>query len=151
HDVMAHIHAFGDVAPGARGIIHLGATSCFVTDNTDLLLMHEGLGLIRDRLVSLMDALARLARRWRALPTMGFTHFQPAQLTTVGKRICLWLHDLLLDYHEISHRHDKLRLRGVKGTTGTQASFLALFQGNHDRVRQLDRLVARKMGFDRVY
>ncbi|MFO0930895.1 MAG: adenylosuccinate lyase [Gemmataceae bacterium] len=151
HDVMAHIHAFGDVAPAARGIIHLGATSCYVTDNTDLLLMRQGLGMLRDRLVGVLDALARFARRWRDLPTMGFTHFQPAQLTTVGKRACLWAHDLLLDLHEIEHRLDTLRFRGAKGTTGTQASFLALFRGDHDKVKQLDRLVARKMGFDKVY
>jgi adenylosuccinate lyase len=151
HDVMAHIHAYGEVAPGAADIIHLGATSCYVTDNTDLLLMRDGLRLLRDRLVGVVDALARFAVRWRDLPTLGFTHFQPAQLTTVGKRACLWCYDFLLDLYEIEHRLATLRFRGVKGTTGTQASFLALFQGDHEKVRQLDSLVARKMGFDAVY
>jgi adenylosuccinate lyase len=151
HDVMAHIHAFGDAAPGARDIIHLGATSCYVTDNTDLILMREGLGLVRDRLVGAIDALADFARRHRDLETLGFTHFQPAQMTTVGKRACLWCYDFILDLHELEHRLAALRFRGAKGTTGTQASFLALFHGDHDKVRQLDRLVARKMGFAEVY
>jgi adenylosuccinate lyase len=151
HDVMAHIHAFGEVCPGARDVIHLGATSCYVTDNTDLILMREGLTLLRDRLVGVIDALARFAERWRDLPTLGFTHFQPAQLTTVGKRACLWCYDFLLDLHEFEHRLETLRFRGAKGTTGTQASFLALFHGDHAKVRQLDALVARKMGFDAVY
>ncbi len=151
HDVMAHIHAYAEVCPTARDIIHLGATSCYVTDNTDLLLMRNGLMMLRDRLVGVADALARFAVRWRDLPTLGFTHFQPAQLTTVGKRACLWCQDFLLDLEELSHRLATLRFRGVKGTTGTQASFLALFRGDHDKVRQLDQLVARKMGFDQVY
>jgi adenylosuccinate lyase len=151
HDVMAHIHAYEEVVPGARGIIHLGSTSCYVTDNTDLLLMREALGLVRDRLVGVVDALATFAARWRDLPTMGFTHLQPAQLTTVGKRAALWAHDFLLDFHEVEHRIARLRFRGVKGTTGTQASFLALFQGDHAKVRQLDALVAQKMGFEEVY
>jgi adenylosuccinate lyase len=151
HDVMAHIHAFAEDCPGARDIIHLGATSCYVTDNTDLLLMREALGLVRDRLVGVVDALARFAERWRDLPTLGYTHFQPAQLTTVGKRACLWCYDFLLDLHEVEHRLANLRFRGAKGTTGTQASFLALFRGDHDKVRRLDELVARKMGFEQVY
>jgi adenylosuccinate lyase len=151
HDVMAHIHAYGDVCPGARGILHLGATSCYVTDNTDLLLMREGLGLLRDRLVGVINALADFAVRHRALATLGYTHFQPAQLTTVGKRACLWCADFVIDLEEIEHRIAGLRFRGAKGTTGTQASFLALFHGDHDKVRRLDRLVARKMGFDDVY
>ncbi len=151
HDVMAHIHAYGEVAPGARAVLHLGATSCFVTDNTDLILMREGLTMLRDRLVGVIDALARFAVRWRDLPTLGFTHFQPAQLTTVGKRACLWCYDFVLDFHEIEHRLATLRFRGAKGATGTQASFLTLFHGDHDKVRQLDALVARKMGFDAVY
>jgi adenylosuccinate lyase len=151
HDVMAHIATYGDAAPSARGIIHLGATSCYVTDNTDLLLMREGLGLVRDWLVSIIDALARFALRRKDLPTLGFTHFQPAQLTTVGKRACLWCQDFLLDLADVELRLGGLRFRGVKGTTGTQASFLALFHGDHDKVRQLDRLVARKMGFERVF
>jgi adenylosuccinate lyase len=151
HDVMAHIHTYGEACPGARDIIHLGATSCYVTDNTDLLLMREGLGMLRDRLVGVIDALARFAERWRDLPTLGYTHFQPAQLTTVGKRASLWCYDFVLDLHEIEHRLGTLRFRGAKGTTGTQASFLALFHGDHDKVRRLDDLVARKMGFDQVY
>jgi adenylosuccinate lyase len=151
HDVMAHIHTYGEAAPRAREIIHLGATSCYVTDNTDLLLMREGLGYLRDQVVIVIDALARFAQKWRDLPTMGFTHFQPAQLTTVGKRACLWCQDFVLDLTEIEHRLETLRFRGVKGTTGTQASFLALFRGDHEKVRQLDHLVAQKMGFDKVF
>jgi adenylosuccinate lyase len=151
HDVMAHIHTYGEAAPGARDIIHLGATSCYVTDNADLILMREGLGLIRDRLAGVIDALAYFAERWKRLPTLGFTHFQPAQLTTVGKRASLWCYDFVLDLHEAERRIGTLRFRGAKGTTGTQASFLALFHGDHDKVRRLDELVARKMGFDEVY
>jgi adenylosuccinate lyase len=151
HDVMAHIHAFAEVCPSARDILHLGATSCYVTDNTDLLLMRDGLRLLRDRLVGVIDALAHFAQHWRGRATLGFTHFQPAQMTTVGKRACLWCYDFVLDLHEIEHRLETLRFRGAKGTTGTQASFLALFRGDADLVRQLDRLVARKMGFDQVY
>jgi adenylosuccinate lyase len=151
HDVMAHIDAYGEVCPDARDIIHLGATSCYITDNTDLILIRAGLHLLRDRLVGVIDALARFAARWRDLATLGFTHFQPAQLTTVGKRACLWCYDFVLDLHELEHRLQTLRFRGVKGTTGTQASFLALFRGDSERVRQLDLLVARKMGFDSVY
>ncbi len=151
HDVMAHIHTYGAACPGARDIIHLGATSCYVTDNTDLLIMRSGLELIRAKVVGVIDALARFAQKWRDVPTLGFTHFQPAQLTTVGKRACLWCYDFVLDLHEIEHRLATLRFRGVKGTTGTQASFLSLFRGDHDKVRQLDELVARKMGFAQVY
>ncbi|HZV04218.1 MAG TPA: adenylosuccinate lyase [Gemmataceae bacterium] len=151
HDVMAHIDTYGEVCPDARDIIHLGATSCYVTDNTDLILMRDGLRLLRDRLVGVIDALARFAARWRDQATLGFTHFQPAQLTTVGKRACLWCYDFVIDLYELEHRLETLRFRGVKGTTGTQASFLALFRGNHERVRQLDLLVARKMGFESVY
>jgi adenylosuccinate lyase len=150
HDVMAHIHTLGEVAPPSRDIVHLGATSCYVTDNTDLLLMREGLGMVRDRLVGVIDALARFAERWKDLPCLGYTHYQPAQLTTVGKRACLWCYDFVLDLREIEHRLANLRFRGAKGTTGTQASFLALFHGDHDKVRRLDELVARKMGFDVV-
>jgi len=151
HDVMAHIHTYGDAAPGARDILHLGATSAYVTDNTDLILMREGLALIRDRLVGVLDVLARFAQKWKDLPTLGFTHFQPAQLTTVGKRACLWCYDFVLDLHEVEHRLRTLRFRGAKGTTGTQASFLALFRGDAAKVRRLDEMVARKMGFDAVY
>jgi adenylosuccinate lyase len=151
HDVMAHIHTYGEACPYAQDVIHLGATSCYVTDNTDLILMHDGLGMLRDRLVGVIDALARFAEKWKDLPTLGFTHFQPAQLTTVGKRASLWCYDFLLDLHELEHRIGTLRFRGVKGTTGTQASFLALFRGDHEKVRRLDELVARKMGFEHVY
>lgn len=147
HDVMAHIHAYGAAAPAARDIIHLGATSCYVTDNTDLLLMRDAMQLVLERLVGVIDALASFAARWRDTPTLGFTHFQPAQLTTVGKRACLWCYDFVLDLHELEHRLQTLRFRGVKGTTGTQASFLALFRGDHAKVQQLDELVTRKMGF----
>lgn len=151
HDVTAHNHTFGDAAPSARGIIHLGATSCDITDNADLILLRDALGLVRDRLVGLIDALAHFAKQWRAEPTMGFTHFQPAQLTTVGKRACLWCADLLLDLHEIEHRIATLKFRGVKGATGTQASFLSLFRGDHKKVDQLEMLVARKAGFEDCY
>ncbi len=151
HDVVAHIYAYGDVAPRARDIIHLGATSCYVTDNTDLLLMRRGMEILRARLVGLIDALARFARKWRSEPTVGFTHFQPAQLTTVGKRACLWCHDFLLDLEELEHRLATLRFRGAKGATGTQAGFLALFRGDQEKVRRLDQLVARKMDFESVY
>jgi adenylosuccinate lyase len=151
HDVMAHIQTFAEACPGARDIIHLGATSCFVTDNTDLLLMHAGLGLLRNRLVGVIDALAQFAERWRDLATLGYTHFQPAQLTTVGKRASLWCADFILDLGELEYRLDTLRFRGAKGTTGTQASFLTLFRGDDDKVRQLDQLVAHKMGFGQVY
>src|SRR5262245_24818915 len=151
HDVMAHIHTYAEAAPGARDIIHLGATSCYVTDNTDLILMRAGLQLLRDRLVGVIDGLARFAERWRDLPTLGYTHFQPAQLTTVGKRACLWCYDFVLDLNEIEQRIGTLKFRGAKGATGTQASFLRLFRGDHARVRDLDRLVARKMGFEEVY
>ena len=147
HDVMAHVHTYGDICPTARPIIHLGATSCFVTDNADLILLREALQLVRDRLVATIDRLACFAAEHRALPCLGFTHLQPAQPTTVGKRACLWAYDLLLDLHEIEHRLNNLRARSVKGTTGTQASFLKLFDGDHAKVRQLEQLVADKMGF----
>lgn len=150
HDVMAHLHTFGDACPLARDIVHLGATSAYLTDNTDLLLMREGLELLRDGLLGVIDALARFAEKWRSEPTLGFTHFQPAQLTTVGKRAAVWCADFVMDLHEIEHRLETLAFRGAKGTTGTQASFLALFHGNHDKVRKLDTLVAGKMGFDKV-
>jgi adenylosuccinate lyase len=151
HDVMAHVHAYGDQCPGARAIIHLGATSCYVTDNTDLILMREGLSIVRDRLVAVIDRLATFAAEFRDLPTLGYTHLQPAQPTTVGKRACLWAYDLVLDLDEIEHRLAKLKARGVKGTTGTQASFLELFHGDHKKVLQLDQLVAKKLGFDATY
>lgn len=147
HDVMAHIHAFGDQCPSARPIIHLGATSAYVGDNTDLIQMRDALGIIRCDLVSLIRNLRTFALEYRSLPTLGFTHFQPAQLTTVGKRACLWLQDLVMDYHELLHVITVLRFRGVKGTTGTQASFLSLFEGDHERVRKLDDMVSRAFGF----
>jgi adenylosuccinate lyase len=151
HDVMAHVHAYGDACPTARGIIHWGATSCYVTDNTDLLLMRESLMMVRDRLARVIDRLATFAQEHRSLPCLSFTHFQPAQPTTVGKRACLWLYDLVQDLSEVEARIAGLKARGAKGTTGTQASFLELFGGDHDKVRQLDALVSRKIGFESSY
>jgi len=151
HDVMAHVHAYGDQCPEARKIIHLGATSCYVTDNADLLLIREGLTILRGRLVRVIDRLATFAERNRGLACLAFTHLQPAQPTTVGKRACLWAYDLVQDLDEVERRLALLRARGAKGTTGTQASFLELFGGDHAKVRQLDELVARKMGFDGAY
>jgi len=147
HDVMAHIHAFGEQAPGARGIIHLGATSCFVTDNADLVLMRNGLEILSQELASLVSAFRELALREKDLPTLAYTHYQPAQLTTFGKRACLWAQDFLMDLQEIERLRDGLRFRGTKGATGTQASFLRLFDGDGDKVRELDRRVAERMGF----
>ena len=151
HDVMAHVHAYRDQCPRAGRIIHLGATSCYVTDNADLILIREALQLVRRRLVTVIDALARFAEQHRNLACLGFTHLQPAQPTTVGKRASLWCYDLVLDLQEVEHRLATLRFRGVKGTTGTQASFLRLFEGDHEKVEQLDRLVTEKMGFDDRY
>jgi len=151
HDVMAHVHALGEVAPLARPIVHLGATSCFVTDNSELLQMRDGLDLLRPPLLATLDALTAFARRHRDLPTLAFTHFQPAQPTTVGKRACLWIQDLLDDAARLARTRDELRFRGVKGTTGTQASFLELFGGDHDKVRELDRRVTARMGFARAF
>ena len=151
HDVMAHVHAYGDVCSDARGIIHLGATSCYVTDNADLVLLREGLELVRNRLVQVIDALGKFATEYRDLPCLGFTHLQPAQPTTVGKRAALWCYDLVLDLEELEHRIGKLRFRGVKGTTGTQATFLSLFAGDHSKVEELDRLVTEKLGFEESY
>ena len=151
HDVMAHVHAFKHQCPDAGPIIHLGATSCFVTDNTELLQTREALRLIRKRLVAVIAHLAEFARRHRDLPCLGFTHLQPAQPTTVGKRATLWCYDLVLDLEEIEHRLETLRFRGVKGTTGTQASFLQLFNNDHEKVEELDRRVTEKMGFTQTY
>jgi len=151
HDVMAHIHHLGEQAPAARAFLHLGATSAYVTDNTDLILMREGLQLLVGRIAAVLVALAKLARRERAVPCLAYTHFQPAQLTTVGKRVTLWMQEFLLDAEEILHRLDALQFRGVKGTTGTQASFLDLFDGDDEKVRELDARVALKMGFTRVF
>jgi adenylosuccinate lyase len=149
HDVMAHVYAFGEDAPAARPFIHLGATSCYVTDNGDLVQMRRGLELLRDKALGVLAALAEFARRWRDEPALGYTHLQPAQLVTVGKRAALWMQDLVLDVADLEHRISGLPFRGVKGTTGTQASFLALFDGDHHKVRELDRRVGEKMGFAR--
>lgn len=151
HDVMAHVHAYGDVCPKARPIIHLGATSCYVTDNTDLILLGDALRLVRDRLVSVIDRLGRFAVEYRDLPCLGFTHMQPAQPVTLGKRACLWAYDFVLDLVELEFRIEQLKARGPKGTTGTQASFLELFEGNHEKVRELERRVCSKIGFDEAY
>ena len=148
HDVMAHVHAFGDVAPSAHKYIHFGATSAFVTDNADLILMRRGLRLLRGRVLRVLRALAAFAREWRAEPTLGYTHLQPAQPTTVGKRATLWMQDLVLDLADLDHRIATLPCRGVKGTTGTQASFLEIFEGDHAKVRELDRLVTAAIGFE---
>ena len=146
HDVMAHVHTYGDCCPQARPIIHLGATSCFVTDNADALLIKESLVLIRNRLAAIIDRLGRFAWKYRDLPCLAFTHLQPAQPTTVGRRACLWAYDLILDLEEIEHRLINLKTLGNKGTTGTQASFLKLFNDNHERVRQLEFLFCEKIG-----
>jgi adenylosuccinate lyase len=148
HDVMAHLHAFADRAPAARPILHLGATSTFVTDNADLTIARDALDLVIRRVLAVIKALADLAERWADEPTLGMTHLQPAQPTTVGKRVCLWLQDFLLDSERLSFERRRLALRGVKGVTGTQATFLELFEGDHDKVRSLERLVVEKLGFD---
>lgn len=147
HDVVAHIHAFGDAAPAAKPFIHLGATSAFVTDNADLILMRRGLDLLRGKILQIIRSLAAFAREWRAEPALGYTHLQPAQLTTVGKRATLWLQDLALDLADLDHRRGMLPFRGVKGTTGTQASFLEIFGGDHKKVRELERRVTARMDF----
>ncbi len=151
HDVMAHVHAYGDQCPEARGIIHLGATSCFVTDNADLVMIRGGLQMIARRLANVILGLADFARRYRALPCLAFTHLQPAQPTTVGKRATLWAYDLALDLSELQHRLDHLLARSAKGTTGTQASFLQLFQGDHDKVKKLEQRIAERLGFASSY
>lgn len=147
HDVMAHVDTFEEVAPAAKGIIHLGATSQYVVDNADLIIMRDAMRLVARRLANAIDAMGNFAIRYKNLPTLGYTHFQPAQLTTVGKRATLWAQDLVIDLEEIEHRIDTLRFRGVKGTTGTQASFLSLFDGDHAKVEQLDRMVTERFGF----
>jgi adenylosuccinate lyase len=144
---MAHVHTFGDAAPSAKPFIHLGATSAYVTDNADLILMRRGLEILSGRLSGVIRKLAAFAAQWRDEPTLGYTHLQPAQLTTVGKRATLWLQDLVLDYNDIEYRRSTMPFRGVKGTTGTQATFLELFDGDHERVRKLDQLVTSKMDF----
>ncbi|MHB1556191.1 MAG: adenylosuccinate lyase [Isosphaeraceae bacterium] len=151
HDVMAHVHTMGDAAPSARPIIHLGATSCYVTDNADLILIRSALEIVRDKLVATIDALAKFAERHKGLPCLGYTHFQPAQLVTVGKRATLWCYELILDLGDVEHRLAELKFLGVKGTTGTQASFLELFGGDHEKVEALDIMVADAFGFSRTY
>ena len=150
HDVMAHIHAYGAQCPNAMPILHLGATSCYVGDNTDVIIMREGLELVRNKLVQVLSRLADFAREYKALPTLGFTHFQAAQLVTVGKRATLWMNELLMDLEEVEHRISTLKLLGSKGTTGTQASFLELFEGDHEKVKELERRIAEELGFDAV-
>ncbi len=151
HDVMAHVHTFGKVCPTAMPIIHLGATSAYVGDNTDIIVMHEALTLVRGKLITVLGNLKKFAITYKDMPALGFTHFQPAQLTTVGKRTTLWMQDFLMDIENLLDTLNTMRFRGVKGTTGTQASFLHLFNNNHDKVRELDKLVSSKMGFDRVF
>ncbi|MEM7588413.1 MAG: lyase family protein, partial [Acidobacteriota bacterium] len=148
HDVVAHLRHFAELAGPAGGILHLGATSAFITDNTDVLLTREALTLIRQRLAAVIANLARFAERTQAIPALAYTHFQPAQLTTVGKRACLWIQDFVEDLHEIEHRLERLRCRGAKGTTGTQASFLTLFEGDGEKVRRLDRALAERLGLE---
>ena len=147
HDVVAHIHSFADAAPKAASIIHLGATSCFVADNADLIIVRQAMKLTAAKLAAVINLLAKFAAKHRALPALGFTHFQPAQLTTVGKRATLWCYDFVMDLQEVEYRIDTLPFRGVKGATGTQASFLALFNGNHSKVKRLDKAVAAAFGF----
>jgi adenylosuccinate lyase len=150
HDVMAHVHTFGHQCPKAAGIIHLGATSCYVGDNTDIILMKEGLELVRNKLVQVLNALGKFADKYKALPTLGFTHFQAAQMVTVGKRATLWMNELLMDLEEVEYRLSTLKLLGSKGTTGTQASFMELFDGDTDKIKALEQKIAAEMGFDAV-
>ncbi|MDP4093680.1 MAG: adenylosuccinate lyase [Bacillota bacterium] len=151
HDVMAHIHAYGEQCPEARGIIHLGATSCYVGDNTDVIIMTEALKLVKSKLVTVMGKLSDFAMKYKELPTLGFTHYQPAQLVTVGKRACLWLQDLVIDFEDLEHVLESMKLLGQKGTTGTQASFMNLFEGDHEKVKRLEKLIAQKLGFKDVF
>ena len=151
HDVMSHVYAYGLQCPNAKGIIHLGATSCYVGDNTDVIILRDALELIRDKIVTVLDRLSSFAMEYKGLPTLGFTHFQPAQLTTVGKRATLWMQDLVMDIENIEFVLSTLKLRGVKGTTGTQASFMTLFNGDEEKVKALDKIVAEKMGFEKSY
>ena len=151
HDVMSHVYAYGLQCPKAKKIIHLGATSCYVGDNTDLILMREALELVRVKLVNVMEKLSKFALEYKDLPTLAFTHFQPAQPTTVGKRAVLWLNELLLDYEDLNYTIDNIKLLGCKGTTGTQASFVELFAGDEEKIKALDKMIAAEMGFDKVY
>lgn len=149
HDVMGHVHAFGEVAEKAMPIIHLGATSCYVGDNTDIVQLREALKLVQSKLVQTLGILKVFAEKYKDVPTLGFTHYQPAQLTTVGKRCTLWMQDLLMDYERVTHELENLPMRGVKGTTGTQATFLELFNGDHEKVKELNKKVCNLMGFDK--
>ncbi|MCR5652782.1 MAG: adenylosuccinate lyase [Ruminococcus sp.] len=151
HDVMSHVYAYGQQCPNAKGIIHLGATSCYVGDNTDLIIMREGLELVRNKLITVIRNLSKFADEYKALPTLAFTHFQPAQPTTVGKRATLWIQDLLLDLEDVEYMLSKAKLLGSKGTTGTQASFLELFEGDHEKCKAIDKKIAEKMGFGGCY
>ena len=151
HDVMSHVYAYGLQCPNAKGIIHLGATSCYVGDNTDIIILRDALELIKNKIVTVLDRLSKFAMEYKGMPTLGFTHFQPAQLTTVGKRATLWMQDLVMDIENIEFLLSTLKLRGVKGTTGTQASFMTLFNGDEEKVKALDKIVAKKMGFEKSY
>jgi len=147
HDVMSHVYAFGKQAPKAEAIIHLGATSCYVGDNTDIIIMTEALELVRKKVLNVIQELSKFAMEYKDMPTLGFTHFQPAQTTTVGKRATLWMQDLMMDLEDIEFQLSKAKLLGSKGTTGTQASFLELFDGDHEKVKQIDGIIAKKMGY----
>ena len=149
HDVMSHVYAYGLQCPKAKGIIHLGATSCYVGDNTDIIVMTEALRLVRKKLVNVINELAKFADKYKAQPTLAFTHFQPAQPTTVGKRATLWLNEFVMDLEDIDYVLSTMKLLGCKGTTGTQASFLELFNGDHEKIKQIDTKIANKMGFDK--
>jgi adenylosuccinate lyase len=151
HDVMSHVYAYGLQCPNAKPIIHLGATSAYVGDNTDVIQMTEGIKLIKIKLINTMNNMAQFALKYKDLPTLGYTHFQAAQLTTVGKRCTLWLQDFLMDLEELEFQLSRMKLRGVKGTTGTQASFMSLFKGDHDKIRKLDQMIADKMGFEKTF
>ena len=151
HDVMSHVYAYGLQCPKAKGIIHLVATSCYVGDNTDIIIMKQALLLIKKKMVTVLDRLSKFAMKYKDMPTLGFTHFQPAQLTTVGKRATLWMQDLVMDMENIDFVISNMKLRGVKGTTGTQASFMDLFEGDEEKVKKLDKMVAEKMGFEKSF
>ena len=151
HDVMSHVYAYGVQCPKAKPIIHLGATSCYVGDNTDIIIMDEALKLIRVKLVNVMDLLSRFALKYKDLPTLAFTHFQAAQPTSVGKRASLWINDLLMDFEDLSYTIESIKLRGCKGTTGTQASFMELFSGDEEKIKSLDKMIAKEMGYEACY
>ena len=150
HDVMAHVYTYGKACPDAAGIIHLGATSCYVGDNTDVIIMRDALQVVRRKLINVMNNLAKFAKEYKDMPCMAYTHLQPAQPTTVGKRATLWLNELLMDFEELEYRIANLKLLGSKGTTGTQASFMELFEGDTDKIKKLEQMIAEEMGFDSV-